>query len=361
MSSLRPFVESDIPQVADLHRRVFVAEDAALDGRLDEYRRYFSEVFLNTALHDDLPASLVYERDGHVRGFLGVMLRRMLFNGKPVSMAVCSQFAVDPAERGQVGLRMLKQCFHGPQDLTITDEAGDDTRRIWEWCGGDSLHPHSIRWMRPLRPAQLGLSKLAERTSSIMAGAAAPEARIADAILSRLLPPSFRLTPPRGSRAELDRPTFLACLPEIAGGRSLFPAYDERSAAWAFARASRQSPGGRLRRLVVRNENADVSGWFVYSLGRDRIADVLQLAARPDSAHHVLDHLFDDAMQQGAVAAAGRLEPALVPALSEKRSLFYHGHHWTLLHSRNSELRAAIHRGDAFLSRLEGEWCLRFH
>jgi hypothetical protein len=31
-----------------------------------------------------------------------------------------------------------------------------------------------------------------------------------------------------------------------------------------------------------------------------------------------------------------------------------------LVHSRDPEIMAAIHRGEAFLSRLEGEWWLRF-
>jgi len=31
-----------------------------------------------------------------------------------------------------------------------------------------------------------------------------------------------------------------------------------------------------------------------------------------------------------------------------------------LLHSENTDVRMAVHRGDAFLSRLEGEWWLQF-
>jgi hypothetical protein len=31
-----------------------------------------------------------------------------------------------------------------------------------------------------------------------------------------------------------------------------------------------------------------------------------------------------------------------------------------LVHSRSPEILQAIHSGTAFISRLEGEWCLRF-
>ena len=39
MSSVRPFVEADIPQVADLHRRVFCTGDGSGADWLDSYRR----------------------------------------------------------------------------------------------------------------------------------------------------------------------------------------------------------------------------------------------------------------------------------------------------------------------------------
>jgi hypothetical protein len=363
MSEVRRFVEDDLPQVADLHRRIFRAGDrqAASGGWLDAYRRYFADVFLNATVDASVPGSLVYESDGRILGFLGVVPRRMQYKGKPLLMAVCSQFAVDPAGRGQVGLRMLKRCFQGPQDLSVTDEAGDSTRTIWEWCGGDTVLPCSIRWIRPLRPAQLALSVLADRTSrAFVTGACRPLARLADRAIATYGPAALRVTPPRGVREELDEATFLACLPEITTDRSLAPAYDARSIGWAIQRASHRSDHGHVRKLVVRQEQSDISGWFVYCLSRDRIAEVLQIAARPKALSHVLDHLLDEAMQQGAIAVSGRLEPALVGPVSDKHALFYRGSHWTLVHSTHAHLRHAIHNGDAFLSRLEGEWCLRF-
>src|SRR4029453_5214608 len=187
-ATVRPFVAHDIAEVGELHRRVFrLSCDLTDEQWARAYREYFSDVFLNPSLCDGAGASLVYERDGRIRGFLGVMPRRMSFNGRPVRMAVCSQFAVDPAERGQAGLRMLKHCFDGPQDFTITDEAGDETRRVWEWCGGERVLAHSMRWIRPLRPVQLGLSMLAQRKSlTLLARAVAADARILDALIGKL-------------------------------------------------------------------------------------------------------------------------------------------------------------------------------
>jgi hypothetical protein len=362
MSEVRRFVEDDLPQVADLHRRIFRAEDpeATAAGWLDAYRRYFADVFLNSAF-DGAPGSLVYESGGRIIGFLGVVPRRMLYMGKPLLMAVCSQFAVDPAGRGQVGLRMLKHCLEGRQDLSVTDEAGDSTRTIWEWCGGDTVLPCSVRWIRPLRPAQFALSVLAGRLSpAIVTAACRPLARLADRVIAACGPAALRVTSPRGMREELDDSTFLACLPEIIADRALVPAYDARSVAWAVQRASRPPDHGHLRKIVVRLNHVDVSGWFVYCLSRDSSAEVLQIAARRNALSDVLDHLLEDVLQQGGIAVSGRLEPVLFAPVSDKRALVYRGSHWTLVHSRHPHLRRAIHDGDAFVSRLEGEWCLRF-
>ena len=358
-TSVRPFAEADIPQVAALHRRVFRPVDGA--PRLDTYRRYFSEVFLAAARGRHVPASLVYERQGTIHGFLGVAPRRMLFRRRPILMAVCSQFVVDPAVRGQVGLRLLKACFDGPQDLTISDESGDGTRRIWEWCGGDTVLPYSLRWVRPLRPAQYGVSLLARRSRlSLVARALAPEARLFDAAAAALGGRGLVPRPPRGSREALHDAAFAAMMRELTEQSALRPDHDARSAAWALARAGARPGYALLQKLLVRNESRDAVGVILYCVGEDRIAEVLQVAARPDAINHVLDHLFEDATRRGAVAVAGRFEPALADALSRARAVIHRGRHWTLLHSNDPELRLAVHRGDAFLSRLEGEWCLRF-
>jgi hypothetical protein len=49
-----------------------------------------------------------------------------------------------------------------------------------------------------------------------------------------------------------------------------------------------------------------------------------------------------------------------MPELLARRGLSHHRRYWTLIHSQQPELLDAIHRGDAFLTRLEGEWCMRF-
>jgi hypothetical protein len=74
----------------------------------------------------------------------------------------------------------------------------------------------------------------------------------------------------------------------------------------------------------------------------------------------VLDHLFHDARARGATAISGQVQPELLDAFAACHCIIRcHGLR-VLIQSRRPELLAAIHRGDASLSRLDGEWGLRF-
>jgi hypothetical protein len=105
-----------------------------------------------------------------------------------------------------------------------------------------------------------------------------------------------------------------------------------------------------------------LAGWHLWFLRPGgpggRVAEAVQVGATEEAALDVVDHLLADARRRGAVAVAGRLEPALMPALSERLSLFHRGRgpSWLLAHSRDERILRAVHVGDAFLTRLEGEW-----
>jgi hypothetical protein len=347
-TGIRRFEPDDVPEVAALHRRVMTPHAAADSGWLHAYQEYFRNVFLNDAALTSGLQSLVFQREGRIRGFLGVMPRRMQFQGRPLVAAVCSQFVVDPAERGQAGLQMLKRCFAGDQDVSITDEAADCTRKIWEWCGGAAVLPYSMHWIRPLRPAQAVLPRLLS-----------PVARVVDAVAAKA---SGRLRPPQpaGSRSTIDDATLLGCLSDSAQRCSMAPVHDAQSVRWALERACRHVGHGTLRAVAVKDDADAVAGWFIYYAHRGGRAEVLQLGAAPRQHRNVLDHLFDDAWEQGVALLSGRFEPEFAPQLSESGCLSYRRGYWTLIHARRPEIAHAVQRGDAFFTRLEGEWCLRF-
>ena len=157
-SRIRPFTTDDIPQVSDLHRKVFNLADRTSPELLDSYRAYFTDVFLNNPWQDQAAHSLVYEdKNGKIAGFLAVASRPMSVNGRPIQARITSQFVVDPKFRGFAGLQLLKAALAGPQDITIADESNADSRILWEGLGGVTSSLYSMCWVYPLRPCQFGL------------------------------------------------------------------------------------------------------------------------------------------------------------------------------------------------------------
>lgn len=368
MSRIRPFVEDDIEQVSDLHQRVFGAGVShSLQWTVSELRQsytdYFERVFLRNPWRDEALPSLVHESaDGKITGFLGVLPRRMLFDGMPISVALSSQFIVDPNSRASgAGVWLLKTFLTGPQDLSLTDEANNTSRKLWEGLGGSTALLYSVHWTRLLRPSRFAISHFkGHGVLSLLASASKPLCNLLDAALARKSPHRFRQTEPNVSAEELDANTLLACLSEFSNTRSLWPEYDEYSLKWLLEIITRQAHRGALRKLAIRNSKRKVIGWYLYYLNPGGVSRVVQLVAKKNSIGEVLDHLFYDAWLNGSVAVSGRLEPPFMQAFSDKYCHFNCGQPWMLIHSHNPDILRAFHYGDALLSSLEGEMCMRF-
>ena len=159
----------------------------------------------------------------------------------------------------------------------------------------------------------------------------------------------------------LDPPTMLAHFPDVLDGNALQPVYDARSLAWLLEQTARKTRHGRLRARAVRDGGRRLIGWYLYYVQKGGVSEVVQIAARDGSFDRVLRRLLADAWRHGAAAVRGRLDPRYVQELSDRHCWFRWGHSWTLVHSRHADIMAAINHGDASLSRLEGEWWLRFH
>ncbi len=368
---VRAFTGEDIPQVADLHRRVFRVADHISEELLDSYRTYFTQVFLDDPWRDYGAESLVHEEaDGRITGFFAVAARRMCFNGQDIQARIGSQFVVDPDSRGLTGLKLMGAFLDGPQDLSISDEANAAGLQLWDGFGGATSRLYSMQWIYPLRPGQFARSVMTEkkvlppfsprRQRPFLSRLFVPLAWTLDTLAAPILKKLSVSPECRVVGEELTCETLLAGLAECAGKRSLRPAYDQRSLSWILQRADRMRRNGRLQKILVKTERQEVAGWYLYYLKTKGISEVVQLYANPRFAHAVLDHLFRHAESQGATALRGRLEPSLMRVFSEKHCLFHCGPDWALVHSRRPELLHALHRGDAFFSRLEGEWCLHF-
>lgn len=360
MSGVREFQKRDIAEVADLWLRVFhggrgPAPQAARD--------YFDEIFFQAPWRDDSLPSLVYEDEGRIGGFLGVLPRKMTFDKRPIRVAVATQLAEDEAARSAyAAVKLIKRFFAGPQDLSFSDGANDSSERLWTASGGNTALLYSLDWTRVLRPAEFARILLkSHKPFAPLARLLPPFCRVFDAAVLRSRLGSYWL--PEADEGLVDEEPsdemLLSCVRQFSGDRALQPDYDTESFRWLLREAGDKRLHGSLRKAIVREESGEVAGWYLYYLRPGEVSEVLQFGGRPKSIRRVLNRLFYDSWKQGAVAVSGEMEPRFARELAKGRCTF----NWTggvLAQSNNLDLLNAIQRGDAFLSRLEGEWWARF-
>lgn len=338
-----------------MYKEVFPATERSGTSNLESY---FDLAFCGSPLPDEEAGSLVYlGSGGDVLGFLGVQPRRLSIRGRTLRAAVCTKFMV--ARRAGINgaaVRMLRSVFDRPLDLVMSDLANEPARRLWEGLGGRTALLGSLYWSRALRPARYLVSRITRRSLfKPLAFAARPLADIADRLATRhalrRLP-----RPVAGHTSEnLDPETLVSGLPTVCRERPLRPDYDARSLKWLFELMSRANPAKPLRKALVRNAQHEIVGWFLYSFERDGESTVLQMAATKRSADAVLQILLADAWSQGSVVLSGRFDSGFVEPLSSMGCALSQGP-WMLVHSKQADVLDAILSGEAFLSRLEGEW-----
>lgn len=364
MKPVRPFTRGDIPQVADLFQRLLLNNSSPLRMlSTTALPDYFEEIFFNNPWYDEALPSLVYQgSEEKIIGFLGVVPRRMLLRGQPISVAISLHFMVEPESRSSLaGVQLLKTFFSGPQDLSLTDGAGHVGRRVWEGVGGTTAWSYSLNWTRILRPTRHAFDLLARRRTFLpLIRALSPFCNLADSAAARMLPNYFPNAAVQYSEEELDADTLLNYLPQFSKVAALQPVYDDYSLRWLLAQAEQMKVYGTFKKVLLRDHHREVVGWFMYYLKPDGMSTVFQFVAKKNATDEVFDCLFNHAWRNGAAAISGRLYPRYMQELSDRRCYFNRKTGWVLIHSNNDELLNIIQRGDVFLTGLEGEWGLLF-
>jgi hypothetical protein len=365
LSRVRPLRAEDLPALAALWLRAFQRP-----GTPSGVERYFREVFLDADPDDAAPASLVHEDDaGVVFGFVGGIARRMVFRGRPIRAVVATQLMVDPARRrGLAAFDLLRSLFAGPQELTFCDGANERSQHVWERSGGEVARLYSLDWSRVLRPAGYLRQRAARAGKDRLARAAAPLCRAADAVAGRLtaLEKAAAIGVPLGrprailADEELTSSAVRAILDDAPPAPSLRPDHDPASLARLLDQAARTRGHGPLRRRLCRDASGEAVGWYAHYAKPGGLAQVLQIGGKPGAIGDVLASLFADAYAAGAVAVVGQADPRWLREITDAHASFACHSLGVLIHARDREIAAAVQRGDASLSRLDGEWWLRF-
>ena len=354
---VRALEPRDIPSIVHLHSSVYGDKYRGREKALQaDLERIF---FDNPWYRDDLP-SLVYEANtGEVIGCVGVLPRPMRLNGRHITAAVSHSFMVEPGKRATLAaVYLVSSFFSGKQDLALA-EVNNLSRRIWEGAGGHSSILYGLRWTRLLSPCRHVLSLLKNRgLPSAPAALLDPFCRFMDLLAPSVSGKTLRFTAPDGSVcADLDARGLGESFYAFTEDRLLKPVYDSRGYDWLVHALGANTRYGDLQKTVVRDAAGYVQGWYLYYMKPSGLAEVVQLVAAAGSMEAVLDSLFFQAKQRGAVAVTGQVDPAAFRNLAEKHCVFHHAADtWLMLHSRDPEILHAIESGKAFLSRLEGEW-----
>ncbi|MBI2816965.1 MAG: hypothetical protein HYX72_08495 [Acidobacteria bacterium] len=355
---IREFSRTDIPAVQSLWVKAFQKCSAGLAPLSGLFEETF---FLNPWYSADLPSLVHEDSSGDISGFVGVLPRPMFFRDDPIRVAVASQFMVDKSKQSAfASAQMLRRLFSGPQDLTFADGANELAQRVWQAAGGQLAMLYAPVWIRVLRPSEYVLAKCNERNFlPALDPLARPLCWAIDRTAKRWKRGPYWLPPVACDTESPTNEVILCSLRRFAGSPALRPDYNLESLTWLLEKAAEQTKHGQLRKAVIRDDNGEIRGWYLYYVKPRGIGQVLQFGGTASSIPKVLTHLYEDAWREGAIAVSGQLEPKFALELARSHCFF----HWScgvLVHSRNKQILNAIDRGDAFLSRLEGEWWMRF-
>jgi hypothetical protein len=356
---VRALVEDDVPAVAALFARVRPENGWSLPDEREQYFR--SILFRHPWAHLDIPSWAVEDGE-RIVGFYLLMPRPMTLRDKKLVAAVCCQIAVEPEPRyALAALQLVQACLGGPQDVTIADGADSRSRQMWLAINGAAPPLLNLAWTRLLRPARYALALLEEHAvvPRFVARAALPLSVPADALAAGLRWNRRWRDNDEFVERTLDEATMFSYLGDLIGDRALLPVYDRASLAWVLNEAAHKTKLGSWRARSV-HRGRELLGWYLYYARRGGMSEVLQVAARHGAFDAVLQRLLADAWQQGAAAVRGRVDPRFVDELSANHCWFRREGTSVLVHSRHPDVLGAFERGDAFLSRLEGEWYLRF-
>jgi hypothetical protein len=351
---IRPCERRDFEQITKLYRQILLTRGQPHDHGLTSFLK---QIYLDNPWANEKCPSLVFEEGGMVKGFLGVIPRKMKFHGDPITVAVSSSLMVEADQSGKrnpiAGINLLRCFLAGEQDLSITDTANDITRALWTSSGGSTAYPYCYAWTRPLKPLhtclELGVS------SPLIRGMATPVVRASDWLLRNL--PSLKPDRPGCQVKDIDTAGLLA-LSKALPRQAIMPDYDLDSLEWLIMMAEQSESEGTLAKREVQTTDGRTLGWYVYYRNRNGIGRVLQLAALPRSMDVVLDCLIYEASQEGLAALMGRAEPHGASLLND-RHCFFRGRSWFLVHSPEPEIIHAFQNADAFFSGFDGEHWMR--
>jgi predicted N-acetyltransferase YhbS len=360
MRGVRVLTASDIDQVAELHNLVFLPSRPMTPQLRQRYRDWLDTVFINNPTRVAGFDALVFENEGKIVGFIGVVGRRFTLRGQTYTGTLHSNFIVHPDHRGRgVGGTLFQAYLASPRDFAFVDEVGESNRPLHERLGMTVSLAQSVRWVLPLRPVRRLASRFTDRLlPKVLRPVALLPADVMDAMLRHVPRSPYKFAAPDLEVAPLSPAGLSSLIAGTQGAELLRPAAGDGSTEWLIERAkSMESHGHGQLVLSSLHAKGAVVGWYVYYANKGGRSEVLQLVADPAWAAPVLDSLTHDAWVRGATSLGGVLHPAFLAPLAWRHAAFESSVRWMLVQTPHPAIHDAFVRGQSLLSRLDGEWC----
>jgi hypothetical protein len=351
---IRPFEPEDAAAVASLWQYWFRDKTRTPAPGMKEL---VTRLYVENPNSDPTIPSLVAEGgNGTMLGFLGVTVTPVRVDSAPGSLACVFPSVVDPDAPTTVASFLLRKFLTGPQVFTISDGGNVKFERIWETLGGAIGQLQSLRWVKLLRPFELGAGIVTQRRGLRPWGpVVAPVARGGDLLARRVARGRLRTTPSSWKGEPLSPEALIEANATLHRNARLRPDYHPEYLRWLFAEMTDIREQGSFRATLVRDDRGAVAGWYAYYLQPGGVGRVFALEAHERRLDGVIDHLFAEADAGGAGALIGRLEPRLRRPMSARGCLVHAGGSLQMLHARDRSLVDDALLGRLAFSRLEGE------
>jgi hypothetical protein len=347
----------DIPAAAVLFQKTFGDPRVKAPVSLE---RVLHEVFFEHPEADpELASKVLTGDDGAMAGFLGVLPLSMSYRGRKVRAAVPTSLCIDDPKRDKLaGIQLVRAFLSGPQDISIGEPISLTAQGLWEKLGGVSVPSESMEWLRIFKPCALPLAK---KGNTLPLRAAKGIAKLLDMAAAKVMRGYFAPNPsPRGVSRDADasEEDLFAAIAELKEFHALHPVWSNEVMRWMLAHADRNGARGPVHRRAVYGARNKLLGCYLYHGRPGGLAWTLQILARPDAIDAVIESMFANAWNMGAVAITGRTQLRLLAPLMQRKCIFIRRHS-AIVHSRDAELIEAVKAGEAITSGFASEAWLR--
>jgi hypothetical protein len=344
MPDIRPVTHADLPEVVNL-----------LQDRMPGWwgsPETLAGTMLDHPWADEEIGPLVSVDDGgKILGFIGVLVRRLNFAGRPLRGVCATQLAVTE-DAGPAGALLIRRVLSGPQELTWSDGTTEGVVRIWRAFGGAHDYVRACDFLLVLRPFRWVRGTVAAVLGGSLSREELPVGGFPfQAAGPRLARRAFPDLPEDVTGADASTTTLVENLPAITGDLRVRVDHDEAYLDHMF-RLIEKFGGGLARRLVSRGERT--IGWYAYRPGRRSASHVMHLAAAEGEADAVLGELLAHARDHGSAVVAGRAEPHLMEPLSRRFAVLGYARQ-PVIQTKDPELAFAMTTPASLLTRLDGE------